>query len=49
MHFRDINRCKYFANRISRQPTVPGTKKKYIGICKPVTVDITKPNIKLYQ
>ena len=30
MHFRDINRCRYFANRISKQPAVPGIKKKYI-------------------
>ena len=49
MHFRDINRCRYFANRISKQPTVPGIKKKYTGICKPVTLDITNPNVRLYQ
>ena len=49
MHFRHINRCRYFANRISKQPTVPGIKKKYTGICKPVTLDITNPNVRLYQ
>ena len=49
MHFRDINRCKYFAIRISKQPVVPGTKKRYTGICKPVTLDIKNPNVRLYQ
>ena len=49
MHFRDINRCRYFANRISKQPADPGTKKRYTGICKPVTLDITNPNVRLYQ
>jgi hypothetical protein len=49
MHFRDINRCRYFANRISKQPAVPGTKNRYTGICKPVTLDTTNPNIRLYQ
>ena len=49
MIFADINRCRYFANRISKQPTVPGIKKKYTGICKPVTLDITNPNVRLYQ
>ena len=49
MHFRDINRCRYFANRISKQPPVPGTKKRYTGICKPVTLDITNPNVRMYQ
>ena len=49
MHFRDINRCKYFATRISKQPAVPGIKKRYTGICKPVTLDIKNPNVRLYQ
>ena len=49
MHFYDINRCKYFASRISRQPAVPGTKKKYTGICKPTKVDTTNPNIRMYK
>ena len=49
MHFRDINRCKYFATRISKQPAVPSTKKRYTGICKPVTIDTTKPNVRMYQ
>ena len=49
MHFRDINRCRYFANRISKLPAVPGVKKRYVGICKPISVDITNPNVRLYQ
>ena len=24
-------------------------KKRYTGICKPVSVDITNPNVRLYQ
>ena len=31
------------------QPAVPGVKKRYVGICKPISVDITNPSIRLYQ
>ncbi len=27
MYFYDINRCRYFAKRIMKQPPVPDTKK----------------------
>ena len=38
--FADIDRCLYFANRISRQASVPLPEKKrgrMTAICKPVT------------
>jgi len=36
--FQDINRCKYFAERLSRQHSVPdnnGKSKKVTAICLP--------------
>ena len=49
MHFRDINRCKYFATKISKQPPVPDTKKRYTGICKPVKIDLNKRNLVIHK
>ena len=35
IHFYDINRCRYFASRIMRQPPEPGEeRKKLTAICK---------------
>ncbi len=37
--FNDIDRCLYFAERLSRQPSVPTTDERYVkmvAICKPV-------------
>ena len=46
--FYDINRCKYFARKIMRQPAVPGGQK-YKAICKPVEVDANNPKIRIYR
>jgi hypothetical protein len=37
--FNDIDRCLYFAERLSRQPSVPTTDEnrvRMVAICKPV-------------
>jgi hypothetical protein len=48
MIFADINRCKYFARAIMRQPAVPGGQK-YKAVCKPVEVDANNPKIRIYR
>ena len=48
MIFADINRCKYFARTIMRQPAVPGDQK-YKAICKPIEVDASNPNVRIYR
>ena len=39
MIFADINRCKYFAERINNQPLIPSndgkTKHKVVAVCLP--------------
>jgi len=49
MYFYDINRCRYFAKRIMKQPPVPDTKKRYTAICRPIEVDLKNSNIKIYR
>lgn len=49
MLFADINRCRYFATRFMKQPPEPRTKKRYIAICKPIEVDLTDPNVRVYR
>jgi len=37
--FIDLDRCMYFAQRLSRQPSVPtngGKRAKILAICKPM-------------
>ena len=48
MIFADINRCKYFARAIMRQPAVPGGQK-YKAVCKPVEVDASNPKVRIYR
>ena len=48
MHFRDINRCKYFASRIMGQPPEPVTGRRYTAICKPVNVNLDNPNLRVF-
>ena len=48
MIFADINRCKYFARAIMRQPAVPGGQK-YKALCKPVEVDANNPKVRIYR
>ena len=48
MIFADINRCKYFARTIMRQPAVPGGQR-YKAICKPIEVDATDPKVRIYR
>ena len=48
MMFADINRCKYFARTIMRQPAVP-RGQKYKAICKPIEVDATNPKVRIYR
>ena len=33
-YFYDIDRCKYFAERINRQPRIPPRREKYIAVCE---------------
>ena len=49
MMFADINRCKYFAARVMKQPANPQTKQRYTAICKPVEVDLSKKNVRVYR
>tara|TARA_Y100001973_G_C5201108_1_gene337747 strand:+ start:96 stop:299 length:204 start_codon:yes stop_codon:yes gene_type:complete len=48
MVFADINRCKYFARTLMRQPAVP-RGVKYKAICKPIEVDANNPNVRIYR
>jgi hypothetical protein len=53
MYFNDIDRCKYFAERLNKQPPVPNRKSgedepkfvSYVAVCAPKVV---KPNNKIY-
>jgi len=49
MMFADINRCRYFASRVMKQPANPATKQKYTAICKPVEVDLKNKNVRVYR
>jgi hypothetical protein len=49
MMFADINRCKYFAARVMKQPANPATKQKYTAICRPVEVDLNNPKVRVYR
>ena len=46
--FYDINRCKYFAQRLMGQPPEPNTGKRYTAICRPVNVDLDNPNLRVF-
>jgi hypothetical protein len=53
MYFNDIDRCKYFAERMNKQPAVPNRTagedvpktRKYIAVCEPRKVDPSKTKI----
>ena len=47
--FADINRCKYFAARVMKQPANPQTKQKYTAICRPVEVYLSNPKGRVYR
>ena len=49
MMFADINRCKYFAARVMKQPANPQTKQRYTAICRPVEVDLNNPKVRVYR
>ena len=49
MMFADINRCRYFASRVMKQPADPATKKRYTAICKPIEVDLKSKNVRVYR
>jgi len=49
MMFADINRCRYFASRVMKQPADPVTKKRYTAICKPVEVDLKNKKVRVYR
>jgi len=38
-YFYDIDRCRYFATRINKQPKVPPRRQKYIAVCEIKQVD----------
>ena len=40
LEFYDIDRCRYFANRLNAQPPIPnksGKPQKITAYCKPIT------------
>ena len=37
MYFYDVDRCKYFADRINKQPSTP--KGTYVAVCEIQTVE----------
>ena len=47
MYFADIDKCKYFAERITKQPAVPNRTagedvpktRKYVAVCEPRRVN----------
>jgi len=53
MYFADIDKCKYFAERITKQPAVPNRtagegvpkSRKYVAVCEPRLVDSAKTKI----
>ena len=49
MMFADINRCKYFAASVMKQPANPTTKQRYTAICRPVEVDLNNPKVRVYR
>ena len=51
-YFRDIDRCRYFAMRINDQQRVPMRQdekpvpgRKYVAVCEPKKVNITKERV----
>ncbi len=54
MYFRDIDECKYFAERLTKQPSVPNRMagedvpktRKYVAVCEPRRVN--SKNTKIY-
>ena len=55
MYFVSIDSCKYFAERLNRQPAVPNRtssedapkRRSYIAVCEPSLIDQKK--VKLYD
>ena len=47
-YFYDIDRCRYFARTLMKQPAVPGGAK-YKAICKPIEVDANNPKVRIYR
>ena len=53
MYFYDIDKCKYFAERMNKQPPVPNPRagedqpktQKYTAVCEPRRVDSTTTQI----
>jgi hypothetical protein len=53
MYFQSIDACKYFAERMNNQPSVPNTRagdgepktQNYIAVCEPRQVDPEKTKI----
>jgi|TARA_B110000305_G_C19184510_1_gene513596 hypothetical protein len=53
MYFRDIDKCKYFAERLNKQPAVPNKTaqegkpktKSYLAVCEPRLIDSAKTKI----
>ena len=43
MYFYNIDRCKYFAERINRQPPTP--KGSYVAVCE---VKVVEKNTNIY-
>ena len=43
MYFYDVDRCKYFADRINKQPQTP--KGKYVATCEVRLVDTKSTDI----
>lgn len=46
-YFYDIDRCHYFAKKISRQAPIPPRRQKYVAVCEIKHVNPSK--VKIYK
>jgi hypothetical protein len=44
-----LNYATNFAARVMKQPANPQTKQRYTAICKPVEVDLSNKNVRIYR
>ena len=44
-YFHDIDRCRYFAERINKQPGIPPRREIYIAVCEIKQVNPSKTRV----
>ena len=52
LHFKDKEKCKYFANRMNNHPPIPnkeGKMEKMNAYCKSINISIEIPKLKPQQ